>query len=72
VLAVPEDGEGIGLEALERKLRGAGAARWNGSPSSTAVTVNNPSCTILSNRRRRRCLEVAPDCREQGRWIPIF
>ena len=37
------------------------------------VTVNNPSCTILSNRRRRALLEVAARLsREQGRRIPIF
>jgi len=72
VLAVPEDGEGIGLEALERKLRALGGAVER-IAFFYAVTVNNPSCTILSNRRRRALLEVAARLsREQGRWIPIF
>ena len=35
-----------------------------------AVTVNNPSCTILSNRRRRDLLHVAARLsREQDRQI---
>jgi 2-aminoadipate transaminase len=71
VLAIPEDDEGIGLEALERRLAAVGG------PGRIAffyvVTVNNPSCTILSNARRRALLEVAARCsREAGRAIPIF
>ena len=72
VLAVPEDEEGIGLAALERKLRALGGAIER-IAFFYAVTVNNPSCTILSNRRRRALLQVAARLsREQGRRIPIF
>ena len=72
VLAVPEDEEGIGLEALERKLRGLGE-RARAISFFYVVTVNNPSCTILSNARRRALLDVAARLsREQGRRIPIF
>jgi DNA-binding transcriptional MocR family regulator len=72
VLAVPEDEEGIGLAALERKLRALGSAIER-IAFFYAVTVNNPSCTILSNRRRRALLQVAARLsREQGRRIPIF
>jgi DNA-binding transcriptional MocR family regulator len=72
VLAVPEDDEGIGLAALESKLRALGAAAQR-MAFFYVVTVNNPSCTILSNRRRRALLEVAARLsREQGRRIPIF
>jgi DNA-binding transcriptional MocR family regulator len=72
VLAVPEDEEGIGVAALERKLEAL-----NGGIDRIAffyvVTVNNPSCTILSNRRRRALLEVAARLsRQQGRRIPVF
>jgi 2-aminoadipate transaminase len=72
VLAVPEDEEGIGVEALERKLQARG-----GDIGRVAffyvVTVNNPSCTVLSNRRRRALLQVTSRLsREQGRQIPIF
>src|ERR1039458_4700668 len=72
VLAVPEDDEGIDLGALERKLRALGDAAAQISFFST-VTVNNPSCTILSNRRRRALLDVAAALsRRQDRLIPII
>jgi 2-aminoadipate transaminase len=72
VLAVPEDGEGICLAALDRKLRGLGE-RAAEIAFFYAVTVNNPSCTVLSNPRRRALLEVAAGLsRQQGRRIPIF
>ena len=72
VLAVPEDGEGIQLEALERTLDGLGG-RAAGIAFFYVVTVNNPSCTILSNARRRALAGVAARLsRQQGRGIPIF
>jgi DNA-binding transcriptional MocR family regulator len=68
VLAVPEDEEGIELAALQGKLRG----RADRVAFFYVVTVNNPSCTVLSNARRRALLEVAARLsREQGRRIPI-
>ena len=71
VLAVPEDGEGIELGALERRLHALGDAAARISFFYT-VTVNNPSCTILSNRRRRALLDVAAALsRQQNRRIPI-
>ena len=72
VLAVPEDGDGIQLEALERKLDALGDLARNIS-YFYFVTVNNPSCTILSNDRRRALYDVAARLsRQQGRRIPIF
>jgi DNA-binding transcriptional MocR family regulator len=72
VLAVPEDAEGIAMEALERKLAALGDAIGR-IAFFYVVTVNNPSCTILSNRRRRALLEVAARLsRAQGRRVPIF
>jgi 2-aminoadipate transaminase len=72
VLASPEDREGIELAALERKLSALGE-RVNDIAFFYVVTVNNPSCTILSNRRRRALYEVAARLsRAQGRCIPIF
>ena len=72
VLAVPEDSEGIDLGTLERKLRALGD-RANAISFFYVVTVNNPSCTILSNARRRALYEVAARLsRQQGRRIPIF
>ena len=72
ILAVPEDDEGIDPGALDRKLGALGrdAARI---AFFYVVTVNNPSCAILSNRRRRVLLDVAARLsREQRRQIPIF
>lgn len=72
VLAIPEDAEGPSLDILERKLHALG--------DDTAaisflyfVTVNNPSCTILSNARRRALLDIAARLSHaQNRRIPIF
>jgi DNA-binding transcriptional MocR family regulator len=72
VLAVPEDEEGIDLAALDRKLHSLGD-RVNEIAFFYVVTVNNPSCTILSNARRRALYQVAASLtRQQGRQIPIF
>ena len=72
VAAIPEDEEGIGLAALERKLSALGNAIGR-IAFLYVVTVNNPSCTILSNRRRRALLDVAARLsRAQGRQVPIF
>jgi len=72
VVAVPEDSEGIDLVALHRKLHELGD-RVDEISFFYVVTVNNPSCTILSNARRRALYEVAASLsRRQGRRIPIF
>lgn len=72
VLAIAEDEEGIGMAALERKLEALGSDAGR-IAFFYVVTVNNPSCTMLSNRRRRALLQVAARLsREQGRRIPIF
>jgi len=72
VLPVPEDAEGPGLEALDRKLWELGE-RANAISFFYVVTVNNPSCTVLSNGRRRALYDVAAALsRKQSRRIPIF
>jgi DNA-binding transcriptional MocR family regulator len=72
VLAVPEDHEGISLEALDRKLHALGD-RADEISFFYVVTVNNPSSTILSNARRRALYDVvARLSRKQARQIPIF
>ena len=72
VLAVPEDAEGIDLTLLERKLAALGD-RLNEISFFYVVTVNNPSCTVLSNRRRRALYAVAAETSERlGRRVPIF
>jgi DNA-binding transcriptional MocR family regulator len=62
VLTVPEDQEGIDLEILDRKLKYARRIAF-----LYTVTVNNPSCTILSNARRRALLSIA-----ERLSVPIF
>jgi 2-aminoadipate transaminase len=72
ILAVPEDDEGPNLEALSRKLQALGG-RTGEIAFLYFVTVNNPSCTILSNARRRALLQVAAGLSRQcARPIPIF
>ena len=72
VLAVPEDAEGPGMEALERKLRALGDG-VHAIAFFYVVTVNNPSCTVLSNARRRALYDVAARLtRQLGRPVPIF
>src|SRR5208337_3349420 len=51
ILPVPEDAEGMDVNLLERKLRALGSAADQIS-FFYVVTVNNPSGTILSNKRR--------------------
>ncbi|MCW5978988.1 MAG: pyridoxal phosphate-dependent aminotransferase [Bryobacteraceae bacterium] len=72
IVAAPEDAEGIQLDALARKLEALGRGLERLS-FLYIVTVNNPSCAILSNCRRRALVEfVAGICRRAGRRIPIF
>lgn len=72
IVTVPEDDNGAVPEMVERKL-----AELGGSLRDLSffyfVTVNNPSCTILSNARRRRLAEVAARVSaECGRIVPVF
>ncbi len=57
---------------LDRKLGAIGADAERIS-FFYVVTVNNPSCTVLSNSRRKALYEVAASLsRKQNRLIPIF
>jgi DNA-binding transcriptional MocR family regulator len=72
VVAVPEDEAGISLDQLESTLEDLGE-RINDIAFFYLVTVNNPTCTLLSNDRRRRMVErVQALSREQNRVIPLF
>jgi 2-aminoadipate transaminase len=72
LLAVPEDDEGIELEALHRRLAALGE-RLRRIAFFYVVTVNNPSCTILSEARRRELVELVSSLAARlGRRIPIF
>lgn len=72
VLAVPEDGEGPALNALASRLEALGD-RIREISFFYVVTVNNPSCTVLSNARRREVARVAAGVsRRIGRRVPVF
>ena len=72
VTAIPEDEEGLEAERLRAKLTMLGdekaAIRF-----FYVVTVNNPTCTILSNTRKRELVDIVTRLSyEVGRKIPIF
>lgn len=72
VLAIPEDEHGMDVDRLDAVLEGLGERRRE-IRCFYLVTVNNPSCSLLSNDRRRRVLELAARLsREAGRAIPVF
>lgn len=70
--ALPEDREGLDPERVEGLLRRLGPGRRE-IRFFYLVTVNNPTCSILSNERRRRLVEIASRLsRELGHAVPIF
>jgi DNA-binding transcriptional MocR family regulator len=72
ICAVPEDDEGLDTDRLEARLRALGD-RKREIRFLYVVTVNNPTCTILANRRRKRLVEIASRLsREVGRKVPVF
>ena len=72
ILAVPEDGEGINIDLLTQALDRLGEERKNIS-FVYVVTINNPTCTILSNRRQRQLVEcVSRLSNFIGRKVPLF
>ena len=72
VIAIPEDDEGLQTALLKAKLKKLGrekaAIRF-----VYVVTVNNPTSTIMSNRRMRELVEIVTRLsHEVGRKIPLF
>ncbi|MDE0399427.1 MAG: aminotransferase class I/II-fold pyridoxal phosphate-dependent enzyme [Candidatus Poribacteria bacterium] len=72
VIAIPEDAEGLDTERLKSKLAALGdekaAIRF-----FYVVTVNNPTCTILSNNRKRELVDIVTRLSyEVGQKIPLF
>ena len=72
VVAIPEDNQGLDTGFLKAKLAALDTER------STirffyVVTVNNPTCTILSNNRKRELVDIVTRLSsEVGRKIPLF
>jgi 2-aminoadipate transaminase len=69
ILPIPEDDQGIRTDVLEKRIEGLR------EPVSFfyVVTVNNPTCTILSNARKKHLLDIARRLgRTTKRNIPVF
>ncbi len=72
VLAVPEDDEGFDVDAAEARLAELGERKRH-VRFFYVVTISNPTCTILSNARRRGVLELARRVSEDvGRRVPVI
>lgn len=72
ILPVPEDEEGISLDELHRRVHALGGDA-RAISFFYVMTVNNPSCTVLSNARRRALLDLAAALsNKQNRRIPVF
>jgi 2-aminoadipate transaminase len=72
IVTIPEDEEGMSMDALNDTLDAMG-----GRKSQIAflyiVTVNNPTCSILPNRRRRQLVERAACLsKEAGHVVPLI
>ena len=72
LLAVPEDDQGLRSDLLKKKLADLGS-RAEQIRFFYVVTINNPSCVILSNRRRRELIEAAWRLSQRlGRAVPVI
>ncbi len=72
VIAIPEDAEGLDTGHLKSKLAALGSER-TAIRFFYVVTVNNPTCTILPNNRKRELVDIVTRLsHEVGRKIPIF
>lgn len=71
LLAVPEDGDGLRIDRLQERVAELGD-RVRDVRLLYVVTVNNPSCTILSNARRRELIAAAWALSTRlGRKVPV-
>ncbi|KPK49559.1 MAG: hypothetical protein AMK72_04200 [Planctomycetes bacterium SM23_25] len=72
LLAVPEDDDGLRTDLLDEKIASLGDRAADIS-FFYVVTINNPSCAILSNRRRHALVQAARRLSERlGRKVPVL
>ncbi|MCS7238186.1 MAG: PLP-dependent aminotransferase family protein [Thermoguttaceae bacterium] len=72
VLAVPEDKEGISPEAVEAELARLGD-RVGDVRFFYVVTVNNPTCRVLTTSRRAAIVAIAEKLSQQlGHKVPVI
>lgn len=72
VIAIPEDDQGLDAEVLKARLAALGDEQ-DAIRFFYVVTVNNPTCAILSNNRKKELVDVVTQLSyKAGRKIPIF
>ena len=72
ICTIPEDNQGLQTDLLKARLKSLGSEKEK-IRFFYVVTVNNPSCTILANNRKRELVEIVTQLSYQaGRKIPIF
>ena len=72
VVAIPEDSDGLDTELLKAKLTALGNQK-EAIRFFYVVTVNNPTCTILSNTRKQELINIVTRLSyETGSKIPLF
>ncbi len=72
LITIPEDFDGVNIEYLKNKLNTLGKRKEDIS-FFYFVTVNNPSCTILSNLKRQEIVGIVNDLSKSlGRKIPLI
>lgn len=70
VKSVPEDADGINIEGFECLLNEINPTQLS---FIYLVTVNNPSCTILSNFKRKRVVKLVDEfCMKHSVLIPVI
>jgi len=68
---VPEDEHGIQPDALRAQIEALGSARQD-IRFIYVVTVNNPTCSVLSNSRRLELVSIVGELsRDLGRHVPL-
>lgn len=73
VITIPEDNDGLQTDLLKDKLRGLSNSDRSAIQFFYVVTVNNPTCTILSNNRKRELVEIVTQLsHEVGHKIPLI
>jgi 2-aminoadipate transaminase len=72
LLAIPEDDQGLRVDMLRQRLETMGED-IDRVRMLYVVTVNNPSCIVLSNRRRAELVGLAQELSHRcGRKIPLL
>jgi len=72
IITVTEDHHGIRTDLLEKKLRTL-ENRLEDLSFFYIVTVNNPTCNLLSNNRRKKIIRIVNNVSEKlGRKIPLI